>query len=123
MSTDRSIDVSRPAVAIVMTPTGRTPRIVPGFWQPDGTWADTEAAADGGGLADAITEKLRRASVTVICQSFNGRRTQGYHYNAQSPAEDGTIRLPLDPDYDPTRELDRGPRRAFDGDAHGSGSP
>jgi hypothetical protein len=49
------------------------------------------------GLADAIREELGRTVCSVVCQSFTGEVTRHYHYNAESPTEDGSLCPPRAP--------------------------
>ena len=96
-----SPDTSRPAVALI-TPVlhSRRLRICLGYWQPDGSWADADLGPGDVGLADAIREELAHSVCTVVCQSFTGEVTEPSHYNRLSPAEDGSLRLPRDPEIE-----------------------
>jgi len=94
-----SLDTSLPVVALI-TPVvhSRRVRICLGYWQPDGSWADADLGPGGVGLADAIREELADSVCTVVCQSFTGEISRPYYYDAESPAQDGSLCLPRDPD-------------------------
>ncbi len=96
-----TIDTTRPAVALVIVPTRRrrVPAVQPGYWQPDGSWAD----ADGGGLRDTITALIEsEGTVSVVCQSFTGETTNVIHYGWRNlPKNGGSIELPTVAAVDP----------------------
>lgn len=114
--------MSRPAVAMVTPVVGprRRPRICLGYWQPDGSWEDADVGPGGAGLADTIREVLTHSVCTVTCQSFTGTVTRPYHYNSRSPTEDGSLRLPRDPDDHGDEDGAVGPR-GEEGDQESSG--
>jgi hypothetical protein len=100
-----AIDTSRPAVAVIMREDeADLPRVCLGYWQPEGNWADADVGPGGLGLAEAIRAEVARTPCSVACQSFTGETTRPYRYDAGSPAEDGSLRLPRDPG-----DGDRGP--------------
>jgi hypothetical protein len=93
-----AIDTSRPAVAVIMAEDGSgLPRVCLGYWRSDGVWADADVGPGGLGLAEAIRVQIARTPCSVACQSFTGETTLSYRYDAGSPAEDGSLRLPRDP--------------------------
>jgi hypothetical protein len=93
-----AIDTSRPCVAVIMPEDGSDlPRVCLGYWQSGGGWADADVGPGGLGLAEAIRAEVARTPCSVACQSFTGETTRPYRYDAGSPAEDGSLRLPRDP--------------------------
>lgn len=99
-----TIHTDRPAVAVLTTTGsnigGAHTLMFPGYWQPDGSWADADGGPRTAGLRETLVADLSawepkcNVCIDLIVMSFDGEQTEQRSYSRRDLA---ALELPTDP--------------------------